>query len=166
MKRGLGAACERAAMRLERRFDLLSFRTRPEGAEPGLQPRGSGMMEWPEGDSTQSPSEPPTGGDPRGARITVPAWPSPSEGHGGPGIRTPKRSRAAVFKFSRLFCVWLRVVASVCGSMCPRMCPGLPLTGAIAQFPGFASTSSKRSCTDARPHDLRGGQIGSSSNIA
>ncbi len=32
--------------------------------------------------------------------------------HGGPGIRTPKRSRAAVFKFSRAFCVWLRLVRS------------------------------------------------------
>ena len=35
---------------------------------------------------------------------------------GGPGIRTPKRSRAAVFKFSRAFCVWLRLALSGCVS--------------------------------------------------
>jgi len=42
------------------------------------------------------------GGDPRGARVPVPQRPSHREGHGGPGTRTPKRSRAAVFKFARV----------------------------------------------------------------
>ena len=40
LKRGLGAARERAAGVLKDAFDVMSFRTRPAGAEPGLQPRG------------------------------------------------------------------------------------------------------------------------------
>jgi hypothetical protein len=39
LKRGLGAAREHAARRLERRSRSMSFRTRPAGAELGIQSR-------------------------------------------------------------------------------------------------------------------------------
>ena len=59
---------------------VMSFRTRPAGAEPGLQPTGHAQGV---GCGYQS---------------------------GGPGTRTPKRSRAAVFKFVGVCCVSLRMV--------------------------------------------------------